>query len=78
MTVVFWLKSISTVAIRAAFFSIGYESPTDDQRLSITEFNLSKGKDVFVCLPTGEGKSLCFVTLPAVQTSSPSLIVSLV
>ena len=30
--------------IRVAFVSIGYESPTDDQRLSITEFNLSKGK----------------------------------
>ena len=30
--------------IRAAFVSIGYESPTDDQRLAITEFNLSKGK----------------------------------
>ena len=30
--------------IRAAFVSIGYESPTDDQRLAITEF--VKGKDV--------------------------------
>ena len=30
--------------IRAAFVSIGYEIPTDDQRLAITEFNLSKGK----------------------------------
>ena len=33
-------------------------------RLAITEF--VKGKEVFVCLPTGEGKSLCFGTLPAV------------
>ena len=32
--------------IRAAFVSIGYESPTDDQRLAITEFNLSKGKTI--------------------------------
>ena len=33
--------------IRAAFVSIGYESPTDDQRLSITEFNLSTGNGRF-------------------------------
>ena len=50
--------------IRAAFVSIGYDSPTDNQRLAVAEF--VKGKDVFVSLPTGEGKSLCFATLPAV------------
>ena len=33
-------------------------------RLAITKF--VEGKEVFVCLPTGEGKSLCFATLPAV------------
>ena len=33
-------------------------------RLAVTEF--VKGKEVFVCLPTGEGKSLCFGTQPAV------------
>ena len=43
---------------------LGYKSPTDDQRVAITEF--VKGRDVFVGLPTGSGKSLCFAALPVV------------
>ena len=38
------LPDVLDRTIRAAFVSIGYESPTDDRRLAITEFNLSKGK----------------------------------
>ena len=34
------------------------------QREAITEF--VQGHDVFVCLPTGFGKSLCFALLPLV------------
>ena len=58
------LPDVLDRTIRAAFVSIGYESLTDNQLLAITEF--VKGKDVFVCLPTREGKSLCFATRPAV------------
>ena len=58
------LPDVLDRTISAAFVSIGYESLTDNQRLAITEF--VKGKDVFVCLPTREGKSLCFATRPAV------------
>ena len=58
------LPDVLDRTIRAAFVSIGYESLTDNQRLAITEF--VKGKDVFVCLPTREGKSLCFATRPVV------------
>ena len=36
---------------------------TDDQREVI--FNFVQGKDVFVSLPTGGGKSLCFAVLPS-------------
>ena len=58
------LPDVLDRTIRAAFVSIGYESLTDNQRLAITEF--VKGKDVFVYLPTKEGKSLCFASRPAV------------
>ena len=37
-------------------------SITDNQREII--FNFIRGKDVFVSLPTGAGKSLCFAVLP--------------
>ena len=51
--------------ITSAFVRLGYtKSPTDDQRVAITEF--VKGRDVFVGLPTGSGKSLCFAALPVV------------
>ena len=47
-----------SISAEASFrFSI-----TDNQREII--FNFIRGKDVFVSLPTGAGKSLCFAVLP--------------
>ena len=51
-------------AVESAFNTLGYERPTDDQVKVIRAF--LSGKDVFVMLPTGSGKSLCFVALPLV------------
>ena len=51
-------------AIKHAFLTLGYAAATSDQDKAVREF--LQGKDVFVSLPTGEGKSLCFATLRAV------------
>ena len=48
-------------AIKHAFLTLGYAAATSDQDKAVREF--LEGKDVFVSLPTGEGKSLCFATL---------------
>ena len=45
-----------------------------DQDKAIRKF--LQGSDVFVSLPTGEGKSLCFAALPGVQVSACFLISS--
>ena len=60
--------SISTSEFRRIFLSViqnmGYDRPTDDQREAVETFVI--GKDVFVSLPTGSGKSLCYACLPHV------------
>ena len=52
------------VSMLVAFQALGYDCPTPDQKEVITSF--VKGHDLFVVLPTGSGKSLCFVSLPLV------------
>ena len=42
----------------------GYTAIKEEQKRAI--INFVSGKDVFVCLPTGFGKSLCFIILPEV------------
>ncbi len=49
-------------AISEASKLLGYTRLREGQELAIREF--LKGKDVFVCLPTGSGKSLCYMILP--------------
>ena len=50
--------------IKDAASSIGYSSLKNEQTTAIEAF--IGGKDVFVSLPTGYGKSLCFALLPRV------------
>jgi len=50
--------------ILEAFQKLGYDRPSEDQALAIRNFVL--GSDVFVMLPTGSGKSLCYASLPYV------------
>ena len=48
-------------AIKHAFLTLGYAAATSNQDKAVREF--LECKDVFVSLPTGEGKSLCFAIL---------------
>ena len=46
---------------------LGYDSLKSEQETAIRAF--ISGRDVFVCLPTGFGKSLCYLCLPRVYDS---------
>ena len=50
------------VAIRKAFWRLGYPDAKEEQLKAAREF--ISGRDVFVCLPTGSGKSMCYGCLP--------------
>ena len=50
------------VAIRKAFRRLGYTDVKEEQLKAAREF--MTGRDVFVCLLTGSGKSMCYGCLP--------------
>ena len=54
-------ESLTDIA-RSAASSLGYSSLKPEQELAISSF--MEGKDVFISLPTGYGKSLCYAALP--------------
>ena len=59
-----WAKEpIAKVALKAANLA-GYKALHKEQKEAIVYF--VSGRDVFVSLPTGYGKSLCFALLPAI------------
>ena len=67
-------------AITEAVGKLGYSRATGDQASAIREFAV--GRDVFVKLPTGSGKSLCYAALPLVfdflRAQSESLSIAVV
>ena len=52
------------IATMCAVQKVGYDRANAEQGRAICEFLLSR--DVFMSLPTGEGKSLCYESLPLV------------
>ncbi len=59
-----YLESDAHLAIAAAVRKLGYSELRPKQELVVKKF--VRGQDVFVSLPTGSGKSLCYCILPTV------------
>ena len=57
-------KSVEISVIRAAAASLGYNALKIEQEQALEAF--SRGKNVFVSLPTGYGKSLCYELIPRI------------
>ena len=57
-----WSNNEVESVIAAAAKDLGYSQLTSSQSLVLHEY--LSGKDVFVSLPTGSGKSLCYWVLP--------------
>ena len=69
--------SLSEVA-RTAAANLGYTSIKPERKLAIVSF--LRGNDVFISLPTGYGKSLCYAALPYAfdqlrASSHPSVVI---
>jgi len=63
-------KLSTSKAVSSAALQVGYKQLKHKQNEAVKEF--VSGRDVFVSLPTGSGKSLCYVVLPAaVNIRSP-------
>ena len=50
-------------ALKEYILRLGYEALKTEQESAIVPF--VEGNDVFICLPTGFGKSLCYFCLPS-------------
>lgn len=57
-------RMMTANAIALAGLRLGYSSVTAHQHKAVEAF--AGGRDVFVSLPTGSGKTLCFALLPYV------------
>ena len=64
-----WSSGDIEAAITAAFRRLGYPTVKSEQLEAAKEFVKGKDKDIFVSIPTGSGKLLCYGCLPFVYDS---------
>ena len=62
-------KLSTSKAVCLAALQVDYKQLKHKQSEAVKEF--VSGRDVFMSLPTGSGKSLCYAVLPAINFSSP-------
>ena len=58
------MAAVQLSTVRRAAASLGYPQLKEEQELAILSF--VGGNDVFISLPTGYGKLLCYAVLPKV------------
>ena len=61
-------------AIESAVMKAGFDNVKQKQKEAISEF--VSGNNVFVSLPTGNGKSLCYLLLPLVSDKGKARLCS--
>ena len=59
-----WSEAAVSEAIESAAKAMGYDTLKPEQKKAVSDF--VNGRDVFVALPTGFGKSVCYGCLPVV------------
>ena len=59
-------KSVEISVIRAAAASLGYNALKTEQEQALEAFSRGKDVFVFVSLPTGYRKSLCYALIPRI------------
>ena len=57
-------REIVVCALHSVSLQLGYSHPKSDQENAVMQFVL--GRDVFLSLPTGYGKSFCYCCLPLI------------
>ena len=74
------VATMATKAINAACRKLGYNKLTEEQEMAVK--CVMNKQDIFISLPTGSGKSLCYAILPLVhdfmKTTTTSIVLVII